>query len=187
MAPPVSLPSKPARRRRRSTLAAPGPAGLPGAEAEDDPRLFGFGPHLVFDGYGCPVERLDNLGRLYTLLDHLPDRIHMTKIMPPYVFRHGQSGEPNQGLSGFVLIAESHISMHTFLSRRYVNVDIFSCENFDVEDALTALRQAFMPRQVEWKLFDRGREFPKHLGRSRTLVNRDRKTLARSLGLEATR
>jgi S-adenosylmethionine decarboxylase len=163
------------------------PGATRGTEGDDDPRTLGFGPHLVFDGYGCPVDRLDNLGRLYTLLDRLPDRIHMTKIMPPYVFRHGLSGGPSEGLSGFVLIAESHISMHTFLSRRFVNVDIFSCENFDVEDALSALRQAFMPQQVEWKLFERGREFPKHLGRSRTIVSRDRKSLARTLGLEATR
>ena len=52
---------------------------------------------------------------------------------------------------------------------------------------LTALRQAFMPQQVDWKLFDRGREFPKHLGRSRAVVSRDRRALARSLGLEASR
>ena len=187
MPPPVSLTSKPAKRQRRPALKAMSPRGLGEADADDDLRMFGFGPHLVFDGYGCPVDRLDNVSRLYNLLDRLPDRINMTKIMPPYVFRHGHSGEPSEGLSGFVLIAESHISMHTFLSRRFVNVDIFSCENFDVEDALSALRRAFMPEQVEWKLFDRGREFPKQLGRSRAVVSRDRKTLARTLGLEVTR
>ena len=149
--------------------------------------MLGFGPHLVFDGRGCPAARLGDLDALYGLLDSLPDRIRMTKIMPPYVFRHGATGQASEGLSGFVLIAESHISIHTFPARHFVNVDIFSCEHFDVEDALAALKQEFQPQRVEWKLFDRGREFPKHLERSRAIVERDRRTVARGLGLEAAR
>jgi S-adenosylmethionine decarboxylase len=149
--------------------------------------MLGFGPHLVFDGQGCPAGRLGDLDSLYRLLDTLPDRIRMTKIMPPYVFRHGVAGGGAEGLSGFVLIAESHISVHTFPSRRFVNVDIFSCENFDVEDALSALREAFAPRRVDWKLLDRGREFPKQIAPTRAILERDRRHAARSLGLEASR
>ena len=173
--------------RPRSQRNGSGPAKRE-PSAPDPSRLeVGFGPHLVFDGSGCPVSRLDDLSRLYTLLERLPDRIHMTKIMPPYVFRHGSPGSAEEGLSGFVLIAESHISMHTFPFRRFVNVDIFSCEDFDVEDTLHALREEFQPQSVEWKLLDRGREFPKHLARSRAVVAHDRRTVARSLGLEALR
>lgn len=149
--------------------------------------MLGFGPHLVFDGHGCPAARLGDLDALYRLLDSLPDRIRMTKIMPPYVFRHGIGGRASEGVSGFVLIAESHISVHTFPARKYVNVDIFSCEDFDVEDALLALRQAFAPRRVEWKLLDRGREFPKQIGPTRAIVARDRLLVAREIGLEASR
>jgi S-adenosylmethionine decarboxylase len=148
--------------------------------------MLGFGPHLVFDGQRCPAERLGDLDALYRLLDSLPDRIGMTRIMPPYVFRHGVGGS-DQGLSGFVLIAESHISVHTFPSRRFVNVDIFSCENFDVEDALGALREAFAPERLDWKLLDRGREFPKQIGPTRAIVSRDRRSVGRGLGLGASR
>jgi S-adenosylmethionine decarboxylase len=148
--------------------------------------MLGFGPHLVFDGHGCPATRLGSVGALYSILDGLPERIGMTKIMPPYVFRHGVTGGATEGVSGFVLIAESHISVHTFPARRFVSVDIFSCENFDVEDALGALRGAFAPRRVDWKLLDRGREFPKRIGASRAIVARDRHAVARSVGLEAS-
>jgi S-adenosylmethionine decarboxylase len=163
------------------------PAAKNGARARREAATLGFGPHLVFDGFDCPLNRLVDLDSLYQLLDGLPDRIHMTKIMPPYVFRHGTPGDPAEGLSGFVLIAESHISLHTFPARRYVNADIFSCEAFDVEDALEALGQAFTPQRVEWKLLDRGREFPKHIAASRAIVARDRRLVARDLGLEASR
>ena len=149
--------------------------------------MLGFGPHLVFDGSGCPSTRLSNLDALYRLLDSLPERIRMTKIMPPYVFRHGVAGDESEGVSGFVLIAESHISVHTFPARRFVSADIFSCESFDVEDALAALREAFAPRRVDWKLLDRGREFPKHIGPSRAIVERHRRLVARGIGLEASR
>jgi len=169
-----------------------GRTGRPGpnvwmARAEQGRELsmsLGFGPHLIYDGFGCPVSGLEDLRDLYRLLDTLPERIHMTKIMPPYVFRH-QSAQGADGYSGFVLIAESHISVHAFPVRRYVNADIFSCEPFDVETALAELAQAFRPARVEWKLLDRGREFPKRIADSRAVVGRDRRMIARGLGLEA--
>ena len=164
------------------------PARKPAAVARrHDVAEYGFGPHLVFDGFGCALERLVDLDGLYQLLDGLPDRIGMTKIMPPYVFRHGTRGDPAEGLSGFVLIAESHISLHTFPGRRYANADVFSCESFEVDDALFALKEAFAPQRVAWKLLDRGREFPKHIAASRAIVARDRRLVARELGLEASR
>ena len=147
----------------------------------------GFGPHLLYQAYGCPATRLEDLEGLYRLLEGMPDRIRMTRIMPPYVFRHAAPSGPSAGFSGFVLIAQSHISIHTFPSRRVVNADVFSCENFDVEDALSALRDAFRPRRVEWHLLDRGREFPRDLAGSRALVEQHRRRVAAGLGLEVLR
>ena len=175
------------RRLRRLEADRLNVHSAPANGASAPKAAVGFGPHLVFDGFGCPRERLEDLTALYRLLDGLPDRIRMTKIMPPYVFRHGQPEDPAGGLSGFVLIAESHISLHTFPGRGYVNADVFSCETFDVEDALAALREAFAPARVEWKLLDRGREFPKHIAASRAIVNRDRRQVKLRLGLEASR
>jgi S-adenosylmethionine decarboxylase len=130
---------------------------------------------------------LEDLQGLYSLLDELPDRIHMTKIMPPYVFRHAVR-DGSQGLSGFVLIAESHISVHTFPTRKFVNVDVFSCNAIDVEETLNALRDTFTPKRVDWKLLDRGLEFPKSIGDTRMLVERDRRLVAaRAMGLGVSR
>jgi S-adenosylmethionine decarboxylase len=149
--------------------------------------MLGFGPHLVFDGYECSLKRLEDLDGLYRFLDRLPDQIGMTKIMPPYVFRHGPPGAPDAGVSGFVLIAESHISVHAFPARRYVNVDVFSCEPFAVEDAVKVIKRVFQPRRVDWRLLDRGKEFPKSLDRSRGIVERDRVAIAHHHGLGVSR
>ncbi len=161
-------------------LVAPGAADAHGV-------VEGFGPHLVFDGYGCSPERLGDMAEIYALLDTLPARIRMTKIMPPYVFRHATPGRGGDGVSGFVLIAESHIAVHTFPRPRFLNVDVFSCQTFDVELVLAALKEVFTPRRVEWKLLDRGLEFPKTIGSARAGVMQDRAWVARSLGLEALR
>jgi S-adenosylmethionine decarboxylase len=147
----------------------------------------GFGPHLLFQGFGCSASRLQDMDRLYRLLDGLPDRIQMTKIMPPYVLRHTDAAGSVTGFSGFVLIAQSHISIHTFPSQGLASADIFSCENFDVEDALGALKETFRPQRVEWQLLDRGREFPRDIAGSRTLVSQERRRVASALGLEALR
>lgn len=153
----------------------------------NETSMVGFGPHLLYQAYGCPSARLEDLDGLYGLLEQMPDRIGMTKIMPPYVFRHASSNGRETGCSGFVLIAQSHISVHTFPGRRVVNTDIFSCENFEVEDALAVLRKAFRPQRVEWHLLDRGREFPRDIAGTRALVEQDRRRVASTLGLEAMR
>jgi S-adenosylmethionine decarboxylase len=147
----------------------------------------GFGPHLVFDGYGCSADRLHDLDRIYTLLDSLPGRVRMTKIMPPYVFRHATPGRGGDGISGFVLIAESHIAVHTFPQRHFLNADLFSCQTFDVELVLAALKETFAPRRVDWRLLDRGLEFPRTIGPARASMLEDRALVARDLELEVLR
>ena len=62
-------------------------------------------------------------------------------------------------MSGFVIIAESHISVHTFPDRGYLNIDIFSCKDFDAESSLKDVKRVFGLMQVRvWEL-QRGIEY----------------------------
>ncbi len=139
----------------------------------------GFGPHLTLDGYSLDGSSLDDVNSIYRTLDELPDKIGMTKIMPPYVSRHGNPSSPDYGLSGFVLIAESHIAIHTYPNRCYLRADIFSCKPFAVDDALGYLMKEFNvdpnPARHSYKITDRGTEFPKDIAAARAEVGRDRK------------
>ena len=121
----------------------------------------GFGLHLTLDGYGGGQEQLANLDLIYEFLEHCPDLIHMTKIMPPYVFKYHGKVPEDWGVSGFVLIAESHISIHTFPDRAYLSMDIFSCKDFDYQQAITYVTEIFGLTHHEHNLLDRGLEFPK--------------------------
>ncbi len=122
-----------------------------------------FGQHLTLDGYGCDYDRLTDLDLIYQFLDQCPDMIHMTKIMPPHVFKYHGKVPEDWGLSGFVIIAESHISIHTFPDRRYLSLVIFSCKEFDHEQAIAYVTELFGITRHERNLFDRGLEFPRDI------------------------
>ena len=139
--------------------------------------MTGFGPHLMLDGYGCDKAKLTDLNLIYRILEELPARIGMTKIMPPYVLKYSGLKPEDWGLSGFVLIAESHISIHTFPDKNYVSVDIFSCKAFDTEKAIAYISGKFKAKKAETNLLTRGREFPKEIGKSKLIVARDRRNV----------
>ncbi len=121
----------------------------------------GFGPHLMLDLNECDIDRLRDLPFIFNLLNNLPDEIGMTKITQPYVFPYEGLVPDDEGITGTVIIAESHISVHTFPRKRYCFVDLFSCKTFDVDRARQRLIEAFGSMRPEEHLVQRGREFPR--------------------------
>ncbi|MDI6807624.1 MAG: adenosylmethionine decarboxylase [Candidatus Eisenbacteria bacterium] len=142
--------------------------------------MHGLGPHLVLDGYGCPKEKLADLALVYRTLDEFPGRIGMTKIMPPYVFKYVGSNPDNWGVSGFVLIAESHISIHTWPEKLYLSIDIFSCKEFSSESAIAYMKEAFGIERVDSEVVERGLGFPRELHAARGTVEKERKEIEKA-------
>lgn len=115
--------------------------------------------HLIIDGYNGNVQKMQDVDFIQQLLDVYPSRIGMTKISPPKVSKYIGSKPEDWGVSGFVLIAESHISIHTFPERSYINIDIFSCKEFDAEEAIRDLQQRFGLSEVRSYILNRGLEY----------------------------
>lgn len=134
--------------------------------------------HLIVDGFGGDPQRMADLDHIFDLLDHYPDRIGMTKIMPPYVFKYHGKVPGDWGISGFVLIAESHISVHTFPDRAHVSVDIFSCKSFDTSYAIENVKAAFGLTTVEVRVLERGLEYPHDPSIAADLVHVERRAVA---------
>jgi S-adenosylmethionine decarboxylase len=141
---------------------------------------FGFGVHLMVDGYGCDRLALEDMSLIYNFLDNYPTQMNMTKIMPPYVFRYNGLVPEDWGVSGFVLIAESHISIHTFPEKQYLSIDMFSCKPFDTQEAVQTLKNYFDIQKYEMQVLDRGQEFPNSIRASAQVVRMDRMLLQRS-------
>lgn len=123
-----------------------------------------YGPHLMLDCYESPKDLLSDIGFLYDVLNELPEVIGMHKIMPPYVFRYDGGDIPEDwGLSGIVLIAESHIAIHTYPEKEYLTVDVFSCKEFDLNEAKDYIIEKFMVKRYEIHHLERGHDFPRSM------------------------
>jgi len=60
------------------------------------------------------------------------------------------------GISGVSVLAESHITIHTWPECGYAAIDIFMCGVCDPEDCLPALRAALKPERIETRNLKRG-------------------------------
>lgn len=63
---------------------------------------------------------------------------------------------PNGGVSGVAVLAESHISLHTWPERGFAAFDVFMCGACDPHKAMPALRAAFKPQRIELQEEKRG-------------------------------
>lgn len=115
--------------------------------------------HLVIDGYGGDIDKMWDEDLVREFLYQYPESLDMTRITEPKVLRYEAPKSEDSGVSGFVIIAESHISIHTFPRKDYINIDIFSCRPFDHERALDDVKDLFALTDVKTWLLERGLEW----------------------------
>ena len=110
--------------------------------------------HIIIDLTQVPTSRLSDEDGLNNFLNTLPRLIGMKVLKPPVVI----NGIPeNPGLTGFVIIDFSHISIHTFTNHNQALIDIFSCKSYVQEEAVKAVLEHFQAdrqnakiQQVSW-------------------------------------
>jgi S-adenosylmethionine decarboxylase len=115
------------------------PSGLPPSPTpKAEPRGF-VGNHLILDLW--EAHGLDDRATVERAL-----RDTVTAAEATLLHLHLHRFEPNGGLSGVAVLAESHISIHTWPERGYAAVDVFMCGDCNPERAIPVLRRAFSPR-----------------------------------------
>ena len=124
-------------------------------------HTYGYGPHLMLDLNDCNPAVLDDLEACFSLLNDLPEKIGMTKITQPYVFRYSAPVPEDEGITGLAIIAESHISLHTYPRKRFAFVDLFSCKPFDVQGARDHIVRFFQSKSPAFHVQERGVAFPR--------------------------
>ncbi|MCK5895537.1 MAG: adenosylmethionine decarboxylase [Cocleimonas sp.] len=107
------------------------------------------GRHLILDLWGC--QQLDNLSFIEQTLRDATDSAGATLL-----HLHLHHFTPNGGVSGVAVLAESHISIHTWPERGYAALDIFMCGNTQPEKAVELLQQRFQPQRSEMNTHLRG-------------------------------
>jgi len=108
------------------------------------------GAHLIVDVYGG--ERLDDIAHIDATLRRCVEVAGATLLGV-----HLHHFEDNSGISGVAVLAESHISIHSWPEHSYAALDIFMCGDTTPEACVEVLREAFSPDHVAVSEFLRGR------------------------------
>jgi S-adenosylmethionine decarboxylase len=115
--------------------------------------------------WNCNKDKLADYDLIFKILSELPDKLQMTKITQPYVFPYCGLVPEDKGITGIVIIAESHLSIHTFVEKNYAFIDIFTCKPFknknDEETIINYLLDSFEANDTEIHLIQRGKNFPR--------------------------
>ena len=114
--------------------------------------------HLIIDGYGGDPAKMWDEEMLRSFLADYPSVLGMTTLCEPQVLTYNCPKAADSGVTGFVIIAESHISVHTFPNRNFVSVDVYSCKAFDKDRAFRDIKELFSLVEVRTWILDRGLE-----------------------------
>lgn len=121
-----------------------------------------FGVHFMIDGYDAPKEALKDIEKLKSMLETIPAHLGMHTISKPLVVKVGPKNSKDPGgVSGFVMIAESHISFHTFPNKGFVTIDVYTCQNhLDTHKLLARFKKVFQFKNEETHFLKRGTRYP---------------------------
>lgn len=117
------------------------------------------GIHLTIDIENCDEQKLVDNKFIYRLLNDLPSKLNMHSITLPHVVEWKDKWSDTSGLSGFVIIAESHIAIHTFPEQRFTFVDIFSCKNFKAKEIADKIINELGSDKAITNIIKRGKNF----------------------------
>lgn len=108
------------------------------------------GTHLIIDLWGA--SHLNDIPRMEKAF---LDAVRVSGATLLHIHMHHFT--PNGGISGVAVLAESHISVHTWPERDYAAFDVFMCGDAEPEKAIDIFRKAFKPERLEVNNLLRGK------------------------------
>ncbi|EGF11076.1 adenosylmethionine decarboxylase [Neisseria bacilliformis] len=109
------------------------------------------GRHGLLDLYGCDENILRDAARLQTILEQAAAAARATVLYRRF-HTFGGAG----GVTGVLLLAESHISIHTWPEHRYAAADIFLCGHMPAQAARRTIEHGLCARNTRWQSLMRG-------------------------------
>lgn len=110
-----------------------------------------IGRHLTIDMYGCSFENLNNLDFIKEAMLTAITESNMILLNFTY-----HKFEP-QGITALALLAQSHMSVHTYPEKGYAAIDVFTCGDASRPDhVVTVLRRLLKPEKIKITNIKRG-------------------------------
>ena len=107
--------------------------------------------HLLVELFECDIESLEDKPLLEKLLNDAAAAANVTIIQSVF---HQYSP---QGVTGIVIIEESHLSIHTWPEYGYASVDFYTCGDGLPEKALKVIKAGLNAARSETLMVDRGK------------------------------
>jgi S-adenosylmethionine decarboxylase len=131
-------------RKSKLTVATPAPAAVAQDERQDHFAVRNgvrcAGVHLIIDLHGA--RRLDDIEHIEATLRQCVSAARATLL-----HIHLHHFQPS-GVSGVAVLAESHISIHTWPEAGYAALDVFMCGSANPDACIPVLREAFSAERV---------------------------------------
>ncbi|MBN2378665.1 adenosylmethionine decarboxylase [candidate division WOR-3 bacterium] len=110
-----------------------------------------LGTHTILEFEGCPSQRLVNSGEVEQAFREAARRSNASVVDSLFHYFNPH------GVSGVVVIAESHFSVHTWPEHGYAAIDFFTCsDDVDIDVAISHLKECLQPKRVRRRNISRG-------------------------------
>ena len=109
------------------------------------------GQHGLLDLYGVNKALLCDEGQLSHYLTEAARLAGATILQS-----HFHSFGTHDGITGVLLLSESHMSIHTWPEHQFAAIDIFMCGAHEIQQAVAYLETVFVAKTSRWQLYERG-------------------------------
>ena len=107
-----------------------------------------IGKHLIADFFGALYQTdIENIQHALRSAADVAGAVTLNVVVHPFA--------DSEGVTGVAILAESHISIHTWPEQDYIALDIFMCGNSDPLTALNWLTDFFQPKSITTQLIER--------------------------------
>ncbi len=109
------------------------------------------GRHIIAELYGVKKELISYEDTVKEILESVTEEARFNKVGSMY-----KQFKP-YGVTGVILVEESHISIHTWPEYELVNLDVFTCGDVSkVDKAFELFLERFKPTSYKHQVIDRG-------------------------------
>jgi S-adenosylmethionine decarboxylase len=109
-----------------------------------------LGTHYLAEFFDCDRHIINDVSMIERIMIEATEKSG-ARIIKPFFHQFNP-----QGISGVIVIAESHFAIHTWPEHGYTAVDLFSCADFDYKSALNHIRKNIGAQHHSVALIRRG-------------------------------
>jgi S-adenosylmethionine decarboxylase len=114
-------------------------------------KVRALGKHFIVEYYGCAPKLISYRDTVESVL------LQAARIAKANIVKYDFHNFAPSGVSGMIIISESHFSIHTWPQYRYAAVDIFTCsETVNEQAAIDYMGRSFKAKKVDVSELERG-------------------------------